>query len=167
MSLSISSVSLLLLPRGGPSLESHSPSSPFTHHEEKIQNMWCASLIFQLLSATTTSEGHIHCHISSPDIWLCHDKKPLYLVWHTKLLLFKYYCWHFWLMSVAYQSLGWLKSPFHHKNASSAWTVYIDAYILYMLIKLFIFISFALLHSQPPYCSCFWSTSSCSDSNSK
>lgn len=63
MSLSMSSVSLLLLPRGVPSLESHSPSSPFTHHEEKIQNMWCASLILQLPYATATSELHVHCHL--------------------------------------------------------------------------------------------------------
>lgn len=64
MSLSISSVSLLSLPRGVPSLESHSPSSTFTHHEGKIQNMWCASLILQLPYATAAPQLHVYCHLS-------------------------------------------------------------------------------------------------------
>lgn len=48
MSPSIPSVSPL---RGVPSLELHGPSPPFTHHEEKIQNMWCASLILSCVYA--------------------------------------------------------------------------------------------------------------------
>lgn len=73
-----SPLSLLLLPLGATSLESHSPSSAFTHHEEKIQNMWCTSLIPFLPHATTTSELDLYYHLSNTDIWQCHQEETLY-----------------------------------------------------------------------------------------
>lgn len=96
---------------GVPSLESHSPCSPFTHHEEKTQNMRCASLILQLPSATASSVLRVHCHLSSPDIWQRHHKETLYL-WcdipsrNEKILLLKCCLWHFRLMKGF--SISWI-----------------------------------------------------------
>lgn len=82
-----SSVSLPLLPRGVPSLESHSSSSPFTHHEEKIQNMRCASLISPMTSLLISC---MHTCISWPK---CHLKETVHLWsdahwWDNSMLLF-------------------------------------------------------------------------------
>lgn len=143
MSLSISSVSVLPLPWGVPSLESHSPSSPFTHHEEKIQNMWCASLILQLPSAIATSELHVCCHLSSPDIWQCHLKETLYLrcdtpSWNEKILLLKYCWWHFWLMKGVYKSRNFMTQypPVHLKTTHLlyGWCSWITC-IVFLVVK--------------------------------
>ena len=85
------SLLLLLLPLGVPSLESHSPSSPFTHHEEKIQNMRCASLILLLPDASATSEPHVRCHFSGLDTWQRRQRRsleessPVEILWVTCL----------------------------------------------------------------------------------
>ncbi|MEQ2173557.1 hypothetical protein GOODEAATRI_033273, partial [Goodea atripinnis] len=50
------------------SLESLSPHSPFTHYEEKIQNMRCASVIVQVSCAAGTFELYVCCHFASPDM---------------------------------------------------------------------------------------------------
>lgn len=122
MTLSIPSVSLLLLPRGAPSLESHSPSSPFTHHEEKSRNMWCASLIlsrvYSVIFPAQTFDSAITKKPRISDVTLPHEI--------GKILLFKYCRWHFWLMKGVHKSQSFLKSPFHHKNTHLLRTVFMS-----------------------------------------
>lgn len=69
------SLSLCCLSLGGSPALSHSPSSPFTHHEEKIQNMWCTSLSPQLPEPPPLLQLHVYCRPSNTNMWQWHQKK--------------------------------------------------------------------------------------------